>query len=224
MESGGRVLNRVFLLLILVTTALGGRAVVAQVAQQHPPQATSEYIKALEDPERDKWQQPDAVVDSLELRLGDEVADLGAGAGYFTLRLAQAVGPMGRVYAVDIDPQMLAYIDRRVQEEKLENVQTILADPHDPKLGSSSVDMIFVCNVLHHISDREKYYPLLARALRPGGRLVDIDFQKYKLPCGPSVEVKIAKKAVIKEVEPFGFRLVQEFDFLKYQYFLIFEH
>ena len=197
---------------------------MAQVAQQHPPQATSEYIKALEDPERDKWQQPDAVVDSLELRLGDEVADLGAGAGYFTLRLAQAVGPMGRVYAVDIDPQMLAYIDRRVQEEKLENVQTILADPHDPKLGSSSVDMIFMCNVLHHISDREKYYPLLARALRPGGRLVDIDFRQGKLPCGPSVEVKIAKKTVIKEVEPFGFRLVQEFDFLKYQYFLIFEH
>jgi SAM-dependent methyltransferase len=84
--------------------------------------------------------------------------------------------------------------------------------------------MIFMCNVLHHISDREKYYPLLARALRAAGRLVDIDFRQGKLPCGPSVEVKVAKKAVIKEVEPFGFRLVKEFDFLKYQYFLIFEH
>jgi len=217
------VLNRAFLVLILVTMVLGGRAVAAQVSQRQSPQSASEYIKALEDPERDKWQQPEAVIDSLELRLGDEVVDLGAGSGYFTVRLAQEVGPAGKVYAVDIDPQMLAYIDRRVEEEKLDNVQTILADPHDPKLGSSSVDMIFMCNVLHHISDRDKYYPLLARALRPAGRLVDIDFRPGKLPCGPSVEVKVAKKAVIKEVEPFGFRLVKELDFLKYQYFLIFE-
>jgi ubiquinone/menaquinone biosynthesis C-methylase UbiE len=159
----------------------------------------------------------------LGIRPGDDVADLGAGFGYFTIRLARAVAPGGRVYAVDVDQQMLEYIDRRAQEEQLDNIQTILADPHDPKLGSSSVDLILVCNTLHHISDRARYYPLLAQALKLGGRLVNIDFQKRPLPIGPSVEMKIAKKDSIKELEPSGFRLVKEFDFLKYQYFLVFE-
>jgi ubiquinone/menaquinone biosynthesis C-methylase UbiE len=157
------------------------------------------------------------------LHPGDEVADLGAGSGYFTIRLAREVGPAGKVYAVDIDPQMLDYIDRRAEEEKLDNVQTILADPDDPKLGSQSVDLIFICDVLHHFHDRAGYFPKLYRALRPGGRLVNIDFQKRKLPLGPPVEMKIEKKDCIKEFETAGFRFVREFDFLTYQYFLVFE-
>jgi ubiquinone/menaquinone biosynthesis C-methylase UbiE len=219
------VRKRACLFIVAVATlVLGGLFSSAQVASQHhPPDSASEYIKALEDPGRDAWQQPETVIDNLGIRPGDDVADLGAGSGYFTIRLARAVAPGGRVYAVDVDPQMLEYIDRRAQEEQLDNIQTILADPHDPKLGSSSMDLIFICNTLHHISDRAKYYPLLAQALKPGGRLVDIDFQKGKLPVGPSVETKIAKKDVIKELEPSGFRLLKEFDFLKYQYFLVFE-
>ena len=217
--------KRACLFIVAVATlVLRGLIASAQDAPQHrPPDSASEYIKALEDPGRDAWQQPETVVDNLGIRPGDDVADLGAGSGYFTIRLARAVAPGGRVYAVDVDPQMLEYIDRRAQEEQLDNIQTILADPHDPKLGSSSVDLIFVCNTLHHISDRAKYYPLLAQALKPSGRLVNIDFQKGKLPLGPSVEMKIAKKDVIQELAPSGFRLVKEFDFLKYQYFLVFE-
>jgi ubiquinone/menaquinone biosynthesis C-methylase UbiE len=196
----------------------------AQVEHQHhPPQSADEYIKVLEDPSRDEWQKPDLVVESLGLRPGDEVADVGAGSGYFTIRLAREVGPTGKVYAVDIDPQLLASLERRAKEEQLENIQTILADRNDPELGSNSVDMIFICDVLHHISGRDKYYPLLARALRPSGRLVNIDFHKRKLPVGPPEEMKIDRKAMIKEVEPAGFQLVKEFEFLKYQYFLIFE-
>ncbi len=197
----------------------------AQTANQqhHPPLTTSEYIKALEDPARDAWQQPDQVIESLGLHLGDEVADLGAGSGYFTIRLAREVGESGKVYAVDIDQKMLDYIDQRAQKEKLDNIQTILADPDDPKLGSHSVDLIFVCDVLHHIHNRDKYYPKLYRALRLGGRLMDIDFQKRKLPVGPPVEMKIDKKDCIKEIEAAGFHFAQEFDFLKYQYFLVFE-
>jgi ubiquinone/menaquinone biosynthesis C-methylase UbiE len=148
---------------------------------------------------------------------------LGAGSGYFTLRLAEAVGPTGNVYAVDVNPQMLEYIERRAQEKQLDNIQTILAEPHDPKLGSASVDLIFICITLHHISDREKYYPLLAQALKPGGRLVNVDFEKRPSPVGPSLEMRIARKDVIKELEAAGFRLIKEFDFLKYQYFLVFE-
>jgi ubiquinone/menaquinone biosynthesis C-methylase UbiE len=197
---------------------------VAQVAHKHhPPESASAYIKALEDPGRDKWQNPRRVAVELGLKPGDIVADLGAGSGYFTVRFARAVGLSGKVYAVDIDRGMLAYVERRAKEEHLENVQTILADPHDPKLPPSSVDLIFICDTLHHIAQREKYYPLLARALKPGGRLVNIDFEKRDLPVGPALEMKIAKPDMIKEAQPAGFRLVREFDFLEYQYFLVFQ-
>jgi arsenite methyltransferase len=219
------MLCRMLLSLLLLPFVAAGQLIFAQTTTQehHPPETTSEYIKALEDPGRDAWQQPDRVIASLELHLGDEVADLGAGSGYFTVRLAREVGASGKVYAVDIDPKMLDYIERRAEEEKLDNIQTILADPDDPKLGSQSVDLIFICDVLHHIPDRGKYYPKLYRALRPGGRLVNVDFQKRDLPLGPPLEMKIDKKDSIKEIEAAGFHFVKEFEFLKYQYFLLFE-
>jgi ubiquinone/menaquinone biosynthesis C-methylase UbiE len=197
----------------------------AQVANQphHPPESASAYIQALEDPGRDAWQKPQEVMEKLALKPGERVADLGAGSGYFTVRFARAVGPAGKVFAVDIDGEMLAYVERRAREEQLANIQTILAEPHDPKLPAASADLIFICDTLHHISKRADYYPLLARALKPGGRLVDIDFEKRDLPLGPPLAMKIAKPQVVKEVEPAGFRLIQEFDFLKYQYFLVFQ-
>jgi ubiquinone/menaquinone biosynthesis C-methylase UbiE len=183
----------------------------------------SAYIRALEDPGRDEWQKPDAVLAHLDLKPGETIADIGAGSGYFTLRLARAVGPGGRVYAVDIDQEMLEYIQQRARRERLSNIQTVLAGPHDPKLPASSLDLVFICDTLHHISDREKYYPLLARGLKPGGRFVNVDFHKRPLPIGPPVEMKIAKSAWIEEAKPAGFHLVNEFDFLPYQYFLVFQ-
>ncbi len=195
----------------------------AQVEHQyHPPGSTSEYIRALEDPDRESWQKPEEVMARLGLKPGDAVADIGAGSGYFTVRLARAVGPSGKVYAVDINPGMLEYVQHRAKEEHLENIQTVLADPHDPKLASASVDLIFICDTLHHISEREKYYPLLARALKPGGRLVDVDFHKRPLPIGPPVEMKISRAALTEEVKPAGFHLVKDYEFLPYQYFVIF--
>lgn len=217
--------KRVGWLLTMVFLALGWRAIAGQTAHQqhHPSQTSSAYIQALEDPSRAEWQQPEEVMARLDLKVGDEVADLGAGSGYFTLRMAREVGAIGRVYAVDTNPEMLEHIEKRAEEEELENIQTILADPDNPKLGSKSVDLIFICDVLHHVSNRDRYYPLLARALRTGGRLVNIDFHKRKLPVGPPVEMKITRKDVIKQVEAAGFRLVEDYNFLKYQYFLVFE-
>ncbi len=133
------------------------------------------------------------------------------------------MGASGKIYAVDVEQKMLDYIDRRAEREKLENIQTVLADEGEPRLGSASVDVIFICNTLHHFKNRAQYYALLARALRPGGRLAIIDFHKRKLPVGPPVEMKIEKKACIKELESAGFRLAEEFEFLKYQYFLVLE-
>jgi ubiquinone/menaquinone biosynthesis C-methylase UbiE len=217
-------MTRRFILVGALLLATCGWIVRAQVAvQHHPPESAEAYIKVLEDPGRDEWQRPDVVVDRLDLRQGDEVADIGAGSGYFTVRLARVVGPQGKVYAVDIDQKLLDYINARAEKEHLDNIQTILADPKDPNLGSASVDMIFICDTLHHIEHRNAYYQLLLRALRPSGRLVNIDFQKRSLPVGPPVEMKIDRKACIKEVEAAGFHLLRDIQFLKYQYFLIFE-
>lgn len=210
----------------LIGTLVGfaGWTAAGQTAHQHhPPESPDSYLQALEDPSRAEWQQPEDVIARLDLKPGDEVADLGAGSGYFTLRMAREVGPTGRVYAIDTDPAMLEFIEKRAEEEELENIQTVLADPDNPKLGSESVDLIFICDVLHHISNRQRYYPLLARALKLGGRLVNIDFHKRKLPVGPPEEMKIAKKDIIREAGPAGFHLVKEHEFLKYQYFLVFE-
>jgi ubiquinone/menaquinone biosynthesis C-methylase UbiE len=208
----------------VVAFFLVGSISAAQIQHQehHPPQTTTSYIKVLEDPSREAWQQPDKVVDTLGLTPGDQVADLGAGPGYFTLRFARAVGPTGKVYGVDISRDMLDYLKKQAREEKLTNIQAVLAGPHDPQLPPDSVDVIFICDTLHHISDRTTYYPLLKRALKPGGRLVNIDFYKRPLPVGPPVEMKIPKAEMIREAESAGFRLVQQYNFLEYQYFLVF--
>jgi ubiquinone/menaquinone biosynthesis C-methylase UbiE len=199
--------------------------VAAQVAhQRHPPGSTNEYIRSLEDPGREEWQKPAEVLARLALKPGDSIADIGAGSGYFALRFAAAVGPTGKVYAVDIDREMLAYIEARAKNEQLSNIQRVLADPHDPKLPPSSVGMIFICDTLHHISQREQYYPLLLRALKPGGRLVNIDFQKKpEITLGPPLAMRIDRQDMIKEAEAGGFHLVQEYNFLPYQYFLVFQ-
>jgi ubiquinone/menaquinone biosynthesis C-methylase UbiE len=204
---------------------LAGALVSGQVEHQehHPPQNTSRYIQVLDAPSRDAWQQPEKVVATLALKPGERVADLGAGPGYFTLRFARAVGPTGKVYGVDISREMLDYLAKQAKPEHLANIQPVLAEPHDPKLASASVDMIFICDTLHHISDRARYFPLLRRALKPGGRLVNIDFYKRPLPVGPPQEMKIPEPEMIREAEAAGFHLVQKYDFLKYQYFVVFK-
>jgi len=203
---------------------LVGVIAAAQTRHQehHPPRSTSKYIQALEDPSRDAWQQPERVIATLGLKPGERVADVGAGPGYFTLRLARAVGPSGKVYGVDVSRGMLDYLEKQARAQHLTNIHPVLASPHDPKLAPASVDLIFICDTLHHISDRAAYFPLLMRALKPGGRLVNIDFHKRSLPVGPPVEMKIPKAEMIREAEAAGFHLVRQHDFLKYQYFVVF--
>lgn len=193
---------------------------------QHPhqhPRTVEEWIAALENPERDGWQKPDKVLRALGLEAGSSIADIGAGSGYFSVRFARAVGPAGKVFAADIDEGLIQHVAHRAGELGLANIEPVLGVPDDPRLPDESVDLIFICDVIHHVENRAAYYPKLARALRAGGRLVIIDFYKRELPVGPGPAMKIAKDDMIREITQAGFALTEQFDFLPYQYFLVFQ-
>jgi ubiquinone/menaquinone biosynthesis C-methylase UbiE len=180
------------------------------------------YIGALEDPKRDAYQKPQEVMTALGIKPGEVIADIGAGSGYFTFRLALHVGDKGKVYAVDVSPEMILYINRRTRELKVNNVVSILADPDDPLLPDRSVNRFFFSESWHHIENQAKYLSLMKRMLKPGGEIVMIDFQKKELPVGPPLQMRIAREDLIKQMESNGFRLKKEHTFLPYQYFLVF--
>ncbi len=179
------------------------------------------YIGALEDPKRDAYQKPHQVLEALGIKEGEIVADIGAGSGYFTMRLAHHVGPTGRVYAVDVNPDMIGHLDARVRDAGLLNVSTILAPPDDPRLPQP-VDRFVIVDVWHHIEDQAGYLAKMKKALKPGGQIVMIDFHKRDLPVGPPAGMKIAREDLLKQMQQNGFRLVGEHTFLPYQYFLVF--
>jgi arsenite methyltransferase len=197
-------------LLIVSATAFG------QVPHQHHPPSSGEYAKVLEDPSRDEWQKPHDVVMALGLKSTDSVADIGAGTGYFARRFAMHAG---KVYAVDIDKDLLTIAGKDAPA----NLTTVLSAPDDPKLAEQSVDIIFFCDVLHHIENRPAYYAKLAKALKPGGRIVVIDFYKKELPVGPPPSMKLSDDEVIAEFRGAGFNVAKRLDILPYQYYLFFE-
>ena len=176
---------------------------------------------AYEGFDRDSWQQPDKVLTALNLHSGQMVADLGSGGGYFTFRLARAVAPSGKVYAVDIDKEMLELVDKRLQEESANNVETILATPADPRLPQTGVDLIFTVNTYHPIADRVAYFANARKYLRPGGRVAIIDLDRRAWLEGllghytPSQTIK-------REMDQAGYTLQEQLQFLDRQSFLIF--
>jgi ubiquinone/menaquinone biosynthesis C-methylase UbiE len=182
----------------------------------------SAYIASLDDPARDGYQKPEEVMKALTLREGETVADIGAGSGYFAVRFARAVGGTGRVYAVDVSPDMVRHLNHRLREEGIRNVWTVLSDPDDPLLPDASVDRFVIVDTWHHIEDQAKYLSLMRRMLKPGGQVVHIDFQKRDLPVGPPLGMKIAREDLVKQMEGAGFVLAAEHTFLPYQYFLVF--
>ena len=195
---------------ILAAVALG------QVPHQHHPPSSDEYAKVLEDPSRDEWQKPHEVVMALGLKSTDAIADIGAGTGYFARRFANHAR---KVYAVDIDRELLAIAGKNAPA----NLETVLAAPDDPRLPEQSVDIIFFCDVLHHVDNRTAYYPKLAQALKPGGRIVVIEFYKKDLPIGPPASMKLSDEEVIGEFRNAGFTLAKRLDILPYQYYLFFD-
>ena len=180
------------------------------------------WVSVFDDPARDAWQKPAAVVRALEIGRGMTVADLGAGTGYFSRYLAAAVGGSGSVLAVDPEPNMVAYLRARAEREHTDNVVPILASADNPRLPVGSVDVVLIVDTYHHLDDRLSYLRGLQRFLRSHGRVAVIDWHKREPPVGPPREHKLAREQVVEEMTAASYRLVAEPDFLPYQYFLIF--
>ncbi len=163
---------------------------------------------------RDAWQKPDEVIALLGIRTGDRVADLGAGGGYFTFRLADAVGAEGRVYAVDVDEDMIRYLRQRAAKRGYANVEVVRAEPDDPGLPEGEIDLLFTCNTYHHLADRARYFEAVLDALEPAGRvaIIEYDGERHATP----------RQTILDEMSRAGYRLEADHAILEQQSFLVF--
>jgi len=186
------------------------------------PEHLGEYVEKLDSPERKQWQKPDEVIAALRIARGATACEIGGGSGYFSLRLARAVGEQGHVFAVDASPPLLSLLRDRVARDGIRNLTPVLAAGDDPLLPPASCDTALMVNTFHHFHDKTGYLRRLSRALRPGARVAIIDFYEHELPTGPPPEQKVSKAAALDHARAAGFVLEREEGFLPYQYFLVF--
>lgn len=165
---------------------------------------TPRFAQAFDDPQRDVWQRPDEVIARLGLEPGSIVADLGSGTGYFVPRLSRAVGPSGRVLALDVEPNMVEHVRERAQKAGLVNVESRKVPYDDPGLAPASVDRVLIVNTWHHIDQRVEYSRKLARALRPGGEVWIVDFT-LDAQRGPPAKHRLSAQQVVQELEQASF-------------------
>lgn len=178
------------------------------------------WARVFDDPDRDQWQKPRDVVAALNLPHDAKVADLGAGTGYFTMRLAYAV-PNGIVYGIDTEPTMVKYLEDRAARMQLANVKGVVC-PLDDAAIPEPVDLVLIVDTYHHLSDREAYFRKLKDSLAPNGRIAIIDFTK-EASMGPPVRERLTPGEVNSELTVAGYKLTQTFEFLPQQYFLVFQ-
>jgi len=205
------------LMLVVVVMALAPQSAKAQ----HPPLFSPEQLGKLEGPDRDAWQRPDQIMDKLLIAEGSTVADLGAGGGWFTMRLADRVGPNGKVYAEDVQSQMIDAITRRTARAGVTNVKPILGTSSDPRLPGP-VDAVLIVDAYHEFEHPVVMLGSLAKALKPNGRIGIVEFKKDGLGPGPPMDERVDAEPVIRDAEAAGLKLVSRENFLRYQYMLVF--
>jgi ubiquinone/menaquinone biosynthesis C-methylase UbiE len=184
----------------------------------------SKWAAEFDSPERAAWQKPDEVIASLELAEDAIVADLGAGTGYFAIRLAKTASK-GKVYAVDIEPSMIAWLSERASTEQLANLVAVQGGADDPNL-LESIDLAFMCNVFHHLGDPKAYFVRVGERLRPGARVVIVDFKpdNPEDAPGPPLAMRTSIEQVSAAMTEAGFRLAKtDTELLPWQYVLVFE-
>ncbi|HTU16850.1 MAG TPA: methyltransferase domain-containing protein [Gemmataceae bacterium] len=177
----------------------------------------------LERPEREKQEQPKKLLKALEIKPGMVVADIGAGSGYHSFRLAEKVGPKGKVLAVDIQKEMLAIIRERMKKQKVENIEPVLGTENDPKLPAGGVDLILMVDVYHEFSFPYEMTVALTKALKPGGRLVFVEFRREDEKVPILLAHKMTEKQVLAEMEPHPLKHVITVKSLPWQHVIIFE-
>lgn len=211
---------------ILLTLGAMAAALVLAAAvpvAQHTRLFRPEDLGELEGPDRDEWQSPDKIMDALGVGEGVVVADLGAGSGWFTIRLAGRVGPNGMVYAEDIQRQMIDSITRRVERLGLKNVKTVLGTPNDPRLPAP-VDAVLIVDSYHEMEQPVALLKNVARSLKPNGRIGIVNFTKDGGGPGPAIEDRVDPERVIADARAAGLGLQSRQTFLKYHYMLVFEN
>lgn len=210
----------------VMLVALGLLTAVAdsQQRQQHGRLFPPENLPELEGPDRDVWQRPDQIMDALNIAEGSVVADLGAASGWFTVRLSRRVGPNGRVYAEDIQPQMIEVIKRRVPRENLNynNVVPTLGTADDPKLPVGALDAVLIVDAYHEMERPVALLRNAARALKPKGRIGIVEFTMAGGGPGPPMDERVDPERVIREANEAGLRLIARPNLLRYQYMLVF--
>jgi len=204
---------------LVITAVAAAAAAQAPHTHQHGFGGAEHWAKVFDDPARDAWQKPHEVIQALKLAPDAVVADIGAGTGYFAVRLAHMT-PQGRVYAVDTEPDMVKYLGERAQKSGLKNLVPVQGAPADPKLPEK-VDLVLMVDVYHHIDQRAAYFRKLAGSLKPGGTVAIVDFTKES-PVGPPPASRIAASEVKAEMKAAGYALAAEHAFLPNQYFLVF--
>ena len=204
----------ILLLLAQATHPLTGR----QIA----PVMDASGAAWLDRPEREAEEKPDLALDLLELRAGMVVADVGAGTGYMSLRMARRVGPTGKVYANDLQPEMLQKLRAKSQSEKLSNVETVQGTEADPKLPPNTMDLVLLVDVYHEFSEPEAMLDKIRASLKPDGRLVLLEYRKEdpKVPIRPEHKMSVAE--VKTEVEAEGYKLDRVIEKLPRQHIIVF--
>lgn len=183
-------------------------------------EGAEQWSKKFDDPARDKWQMPDEVIRELKIGATDSIADIGAGTGYFSLRIARAY-PTATVYAADVETGMIEYLKKQSVQRSLPNHKPIRVSPHSLNLPAR-VNLVLVVDTYHHIDDRSSYFAAVRKRLLPDGRVAIIDFTADS-PEGPPREHRISPSEMKEEMRKAGYALDQDITLLPYQYFLIFK-
>lgn len=178
------------------------------------------FAKGFDDPARDQWQMPDRVIAALDLKPGQKVADIGAGTGYFSVRLARSPATP-TVFAVDLEPKMVEYLTKRAAAEHLPNVRAVQASASSPNLPEPT-DVVLIVDTYHHIGSRTAYFTALKGRLAPGGRIAIVDFKKGSGGEGPPEQFRFTPEQISAEMAAAGFVLDRAHDFLPRQLFLVY--
>jgi ubiquinone/menaquinone biosynthesis C-methylase UbiE len=213
-----RVLSSLLALVLLIVALPAAAQSKSAHGKLFPPQD----LGLLEGPDRDLWQLPGQIMDALGVAEGSVVADIGAGGGWFTIRLARRVGPNGIVYSEDIQPEMLEATGRRVSKEGLRNVRTVHGTVDDPKLPAGALDAVLIVDTYHEIEYPVALLRNIATSLKPQGRVGVVDFKKDGLGPGPALEDRVDPDVIVRDAEAAGLKLVRRETFLPYQFLLIF--